>query len=124
MIRNPTDMLQLQQQSGTANNATLAVSTATFGHSGLAAALLAASLAFAASGEPIAQVQSAIAIERPSTVGQFGNVFSRSYDQDENLEFEGAIARFYSKLLNDQEPLGQQFEQVLHANLWDLYVRS
>jgi hypothetical protein len=117
-------MLQLQQQSGTANNATLAVSTATFVPGSLAAALLAASLTFATSVQLTPQTQTASAIERPSTVGQFGNVFSRSYDQEENREFEGAIARFYSKLLTDQEPLGREFEQVLHANLWDLYVRS
>ena len=30
----------------------------------------------------------------------------------------------YSEFLADQEPLGREFEQVLHANLWDLYVRS
>ena len=117
-------MPKLQQQSGTANNATLAVSTATFVPGSFAATLLAASSTFATSGQSIPQIQTASAIERPGTVGQFGNVFSRSYDQEENREFEGAIARFYSKLLTDQEPLGREFEQVLHTNLWDLYARS
>jgi hypothetical protein len=116
-------MLRLQQQSGTANNATLAVSSATLAPGVVAAALVAASLAFASSGQPIPQVQTANLLERPGTVGQFGNVFARSYDQ-ENHEFEEAIARFYSELLAEQEPLGREFEQVLYTNLWTLYVRS
>jgi len=31
------------------------------------------------------------------------------------------INGFYSKLLNEQESLGQEFERVVHQNLWDLY---
>lgn len=115
-------MLRLQQQSGTANSATLTVSTATLGPGTLATAVLIASLAFASVEPP--QGHAASAIETPSTVGQFGNVFSQTYDQGENREFEAAIARLYSKLLADQEPLGREFEQALYKNLSDLYVRS
>jgi len=116
-------MLQLQQQSGTTASATLVVSSAALIPGSLAAALLGASLAFATPGQPILHVHAASLIEQPGTVGQFGNVFSRSYEQD-GREFEEAIARFYSELLADQQPLGREFEQVLHANLWNLYVRS
>ena len=34
---------------------------------------------------------------------------------------ERAVTDFYAKLLNNQEPLGAEFEVVLHQNLWDLY---
>ena len=116
-------MAQLQQKSGTTNNAVLVVSSAAFIPDNFATALLAASLAFAISGQPLPKVQTANVIERPGTVGQFGNVFARSYNQ-ENREFKEAIASFYSELLAQQEPLGREFEQVLYSNLWDLYVRS
>jgi hypothetical protein len=115
-------MVQLQQQSGTANNAILAVNSATLvqGSLGsLATVLLAASLTFT----PIPQVHTAIAIERPGTVGQFGNPFSHSFGED-TTDFEGSIARFYATLLAAQEPLGRDFEQALYKNLSDLYVRS
>jgi hypothetical protein len=39
-------------------------------------------------------------------------------------EFERSVASFYATLLADQEPLGKEFERVLHENLWNLYSRS
>lgn len=36
-------------------------------------------------------------------------------------EFEQSIGNFYARLLTNQEPLGAEFEKVLHENLWDLY---
>lgn len=38
--------------------------------------------------------------------------------------FEESVARFYDKLLSQQEPLGEKFAAVLEENLWDLYVRA
>lgn len=38
---------------------------------------------------------------------------------DDNLESE--LKKFYKNLLENQEPLGYEFEKVLHDNLWDLY---
>ena len=87
--------------------------------------LLAASLAFASHSETPRAVLPALTIAvRPSTVGQFGNMFAAVLPQPQVADFEEAIADFYSTLLANQEPLGKEFEQVLHENLWDLYVRS
>lgn len=36
-------------------------------------------------------------------------------------EFEKEVSRFYARLLERQQPLGEEFEKVLHENLWDLY---
>lgn len=33
-----------------------------------------------------------------------------------------ALEDAYKHLLENQEPLGQEFERVLYANLWNLYV--
>lgn len=38
-----------------------------------------------------------------------------------NEPFNQKIVGFYSYLLTNQEPLGEEFEKVLHENLWDLY---
>lgn len=38
-----------------------------------------------------------------------------------NNSFEQAIAGFYSKLLESQESLGEEFEEILFGNLWELY---
>jgi len=35
--------------------------------------------------------------------------------------FEILIGKFYACLLASQEPLGSDFEEILHKNLWDLY---
>ena len=58
-----------------------------------------------------------------TTVGQFVNVLTSPH-QSQTLDFEGAVADFYSTLVTNQEPLGKDFERVLYENLWDLYVRS
>lgn len=43
----------------------------------------------------------------------------------ENFSFQEhatvSEASFYTKLLLSQEPLGEEFEKVIHQNLWDLY---
>lgn len=36
-------------------------------------------------------------------------------------EFLEAVSSFYGQLVEKQEPLGQEFAQVLADNLWDLY---
>ena len=35
--------------------------------------------------------------------------------------FANSMTGFYSTLLNDQEPLGDEFSAILSDNLWDLY---
>lgn len=35
--------------------------------------------------------------------------------------FEEEVGSFFAHLLASQEPLGAEFERVLHENLWDLY---
>ena len=86
--------------------------------------LLAASLAFASQApEPRPVLPTVRIAERPSTVGQL-NIFGIGLTQPRQSDFENAIAEFYSTLLASQEPLGNEFEKVLHENLWDLYVRS
>jgi hypothetical protein len=45
-------------------------------------------------------------------------------NQSQTLDFERSITAFYTTLLAKQQPLGKEFEKVLHDNLWDLYVRS
>jgi len=41
-------------------------------------------------------------------------------DDDLNI----ALVVFYNKLLDAQEPLGEEFQKVLDDNRWDLYARS
>ena len=35
--------------------------------------------------------------------------------------FEEDLTKFYSILLENQQPLGNDFEKILYDNLWDLY---
>lgn len=39
-------------------------------------------------------------------------------------EADNRIADFFRHLAAKQKPLGKEFEEVLHANLWDLYVHE
>jgi hypothetical protein len=61
--------------------------------------------------------------QTPQTFGQFSNVFTGEYELY-NFDFERAVSLFYSKLQASQESLGDDFEKVLHENLWELYVRD
>lgn len=61
--------------------------------------------------------------ETPKTFGQFANIFSGEYEHA-RFDFELEVAAFYSNLLATQEPLGKEFERVLHDNLSSLYVRT
>lgn len=45
-----------------------------------------------------------------------------SFFVETEQNFETEIALFYNRLLNNQRPLGDVFEQVLSKNLWDLYA--
>ena len=47
--------------------------------------------------------------------------FSLEHETIERDDFEESAGRFYARLLANQEPLGAEFEAVLHKNLWDLY---
>ncbi|SRR5882724_10022080 len=62
-------------------------------------------------------------IESSNTSGQYENVFTGEYEGS-MISFEETVVSFYEQLLKVQEPLGQEFEQVLHDNLWDLMVRT
>jgi hypothetical protein len=53
--------------------------------------------------------------------GQLGNLYNGYQLQAIDQEFVGTVSNFYAQLLDNQEPLGQEFEQVLHDNLWELY---
>lgn len=48
------------------------------------------------------------------------NPFSGMYSFTAD-KFEVTIGNFYARLFASQEPLGGEFERVLHDNLWNLY---
>lgn len=57
----------------------------------------------------------------------------RTFDQGDSVlqdgarfatdELEEVVARVYAQLLAAQAPLQEEFERVLHDNLWELYER-
>lgn len=49
--------------------------------------------------------------------------FTASLSKDHSIvaSFEEVVSEFYSRLWSKQEPLGMEFEKILHDNLWDLY---
>ena len=49
------------------------------------------------------------------------NMSSASEDIDQQLS--ETVSTFYAQFISNQEPLGKEFEQILHDNLWDLYER-
>jgi len=53
--------------------------------------------------------------------GRFGSFNYGNQLQAIDQEFVEIVSNFYAQLLENQEPLGQEFEQVLYDNLWDLY---
>jgi len=55
--------------------------------------------------------------------GQVVSIFPRDFVDDMDTQFEETVSSFYAQLVESQEPLGQEFERVLHENLWDLYER-
>lgn len=55
-----------------------------------------------------------------ATYSHMGNQFSGTYSHAPEI-FEQAVGNFYEQLLAHQEPLGDDFEKILHQNLWDLY---
>lgn len=32
-----------------------------------------------------------------------------------------ALSKIYAQLLNNQEPLGKKFEEIMKSNAWDIY---
>ena len=54
---------------------------------------------------------------------QHTNLLTEEYEYT-RLSFEETVATFYTQLLLRQQPLGKEFEQVLHDNLWDLLVTT
>jgi hypothetical protein len=59
-----------------------------------------------------------------ATASQFGNTVLTASQKKETTGFEESMASFYCALASRQEPLGKEFERILHNNLWNLYVRS
>jgi hypothetical protein len=55
-----------------------------------------------------------------ATFDSFRGEISGQYDRTP-IQFEHVVGNFYARLLSSQEPLGAEFEKVLHANLWTLY---
>jgi hypothetical protein len=106
----PAELYHLEQRPSTAGSA--------------AYVLLVAGLALVAQQPmPRATFPAVTAVVRPSTIGQYGDLFASAY-QSQTVDFEGAITAFYATLLAKQQPLGKEFEKVLYDNLADLYVRS
>jgi hypothetical protein len=59
-----------------------------------------------------------------STFSEFqASIFKPMTSTHTDRIFEQTVIDFYAKLVADQEPLGAEFEAVLHENLWDLYKR-
>jgi len=56
----------------------------------------------------------------PATYSHIGSPFSGEFSNAPEI-FEQAVGNFYEQLLSHQEPLGDDFEKILHQNLWDLY---
>ena len=54
------------------------------------------------------------------TYSHIGNQFSGEYSNAPEI-FEQTVGNFYEQLLAHQEPLGNDFERILHQNLWNLY---
>ncbi len=59
--------------------------------------------------------------ENQSTSSQESNLVSKNRLDNDDREFVGNVSKFYATLAEGQEPLGKEFEKVLHDNLWDLY---
>ena len=45
-------------------------------------------------------------------------------NEDSIEEVNKELNRIYHELLENSEPLDPEFAQILHDNLWDLYVRT
>lgn len=58
-----------------------------------------------------------------SSSGQVVSILPCDFVDGMETQFEEAVSSFYAQLVESQESLGQEFEQVLHENLWDLYER-
>lgn len=108
------------------NYAIQQVSSTVAGSTIIAGALLVAQLATWQRPEPTISLLSRPQIiidEHSKTFGQYTKI-SIGEDNSSRFSFEESVASFYAKLLSKQEPLGKEFEQVLHDNLWDLLVTT
>ena len=59
--------------------------------------------------------------ESSKTIGLSNPLIDRHKDE---IDFEQQVMSFYADLLLEQESLSEEFEGVLHENLWDLYIRT
>lgn len=56
-----------------------------------------------------------------SSCGRIGSYTSESCSEDVDFQFVNAITGLYAWLVEEEKSLGQEFTQVLHDNLWELY---
>jgi len=52
---------------------------------------------------------------------QLSSVFAGNSIDSIDQQLITAVSNLYATLAQESEPLGEEFEQVLHENLWDLY---
>jgi hypothetical protein len=73
--------------------------------------------------KPLSDSYNIVINEESKTFGRYTK-FSIREDESVKLNFEEEVNSFYAKLLSKQEPLGKEFEQILHDNLWDLLITT
>lgn len=56
----------------------------------------------------------------PHTFDCFSNIFTGEFNNHPDALME-TVSNLYYRILTDQVLLEQEFKQVLHDNLWDLY---
>jgi hypothetical protein len=115
----------LQASSTPANSAVIIQPSLSLG---LAGALLIAQLSVGQNPAPAPSMSNprhsqVRILQNSPTFGRYTNLFTGEYEHSK-FNFEGSIASFYAQLLSKQQPLGKEFEQVLHDNLWDLLVST
>jgi hypothetical protein len=44
--------------------------------------------------------------------------------EENNEIFKNILMEFYKNLLEQQKPLGKEFEQILNDNFWELLVET
>jgi len=56
-----------------------------------------------------------------SSYDQISSILHTDDERSTDKQFIKAVSNFYTNLIENTEPLGAEFEQVLNDNLWDLY---
>ena len=107
------------------NNYFVVNSSPTVGY--LSASIVATAMLFSSHSMPVEKteqlfIKSApyLTSSEPSTHDQYSNIFSGEFIPTLDPLID-VITDIYANLLANQESLEPEFEQILHANLWDLY---